>query len=436
MSAARLSVASVAAAALCIAACKSDDGYPQNAGMPDATALDAGRDTGRFGDQPPWDPVWHETAKKDWQAFGPDGQPDCGPGCRMALNAKTTTVLYYGFTYTTQLVLNDGMGPAPAGLMLAPVGSATTYRVGPAITNTGAPIQPYLWDRRVSYLYTLGPYRGRVEVMDIDTGETKVAFTFDKSTVGNGLGVALTGLNASNVFWEMDGIGIMARDLATGEIKLLAPGPYGCFGFCVTDDAVICQDNGGIFYIDQNGGGARALDYDGAVQADGVCSPSRGRFVWVDYRDPPGRQSTFDSTRSGGEIYMRDLATHTTTRLTFDSPGNPTAKTRPGIGDGDVVVWDEAPAGPNQNPADVQDIYASTSLLVKLDLRTGERCRAVNPYDGNGFMGFKTVYGNHLYGYWYDAVGSAERLADLDLDAPSLHWQCEPTPGWPDGGVP
>ena len=33
-----------------------------------------------------WDPVWHETEPAEWPTVGPEGQPDCGPGCRMALN--------------------------------------------------------------------------------------------------------------------------------------------------------------------------------------------------------------------------------------------------------------------------------------------------------------------------------------------------------------
>lgn len=48
-------------------------------------------------------------------------------------------------------------------------------------------------------------------------------------------------------------------------------------------------------------------------------------------RDPPGRQSNYDY-RNGGEVYIRDLESKQTTRVTFDSPKRPRGKWAPPVG--------------------------------------------------------------------------------------------------------
>ncbi len=383
----------------------------------------AGADAG-----PPWDPVWHLTQKKSWPTLDPSGMPDCGPACRIALNLPVTYPTYYGFTYTPDLVLSE----TPQGLAYAPIGSDTTYVVGPPFATGEAPLQACVAGGRASFLADAGVRHGNVEVMDLATGEIKAAYSYDPSITGPySLGVALTALNSTHVFWEMDAVGLMSRNLLTGEIRTLVKGVSSCFSLCATEQGLICTE-GAVLFVDQDKGGSDPLDFGGGFQTEGFCSPDRKRYVWIDYRDPPGPGST-DSQRNGGEVYMRDLDQGKTWRLTYDSPSSPIGKVMPAIGD-DLAVWNEPPPGLPANPSDYQSLVDSATTLVKLDLHTGEKCRLTETPPR--FAGFKSVYGHHMYGDGFDKATASKILVDVNLDDPALQWQCEPTPNWPDGGIP
>jgi hypothetical protein len=63
---------------------------------------------------------------------------------------------------------------------------------------------------------------------------------------------------------------------------------------------------------------ARKLDDGGALQLDVGCDPEGQRAVWVDFRDPPSRESTFSGKRVGGDIYLYAASTKKVTRLTTE----------------------------------------------------------------------------------------------------------------------
>lgn len=79
-----------------------------------------------------WDPVWHESKPKDWQTVGPEGNPDCGAGCRVALNLPMTNLPGDGYRFASERPVSE----PSLGLAFTTVGSTLT-RVVP-----GGFIQP------------------------------------------------------------------------------------------------------------------------------------------------------------------------------------------------------------------------------------------------------------------------------------------------------
>jgi hypothetical protein len=127
---------------------------------------------------------------------------------------------------------------------------------------------------------------------------------------------------------------------------------------------------------------------------------------------------------------MRDLVTGVTHRLAFDSPSDPMGKVDPAVGKA-IAVWSEPDDGAPRNPPELSTLYNASGTLAKLDLKTGERCRLHRSMP----IGHKLVYGHHMYAVWLDRQDNKDYLIDLDLDNPGLQWTCQPTPGWPAGGV-
>jgi hypothetical protein len=365
---------------------------------------------------PTWDPVWHETAPKDWQSVGPENNPDCGVACRVALNVPMTNPATFGHAYTTGWLISG----CPTGLCFSKVGSTTTLVMA---DGPGSQLEQSVWADYVSYVRNFGPGDGQVEVTSLITGETKIAFRYTPATAGD-YSVNWTILNSKYVFWELKGL--TALNLQTGEVHLVGP---ACGAYWATETGVICA-GGELATIDPETNTYSVIDSGGELQTDSNISPDRQKLVWVDYRDPPGPGSTGLFKRNGGEIYLRDLSAGTTKRLTFDSPDNPRGKIQPAVGT-DVVVWNEVPLSQaDLNPTDGQVLYAAADALAKLDLTTGERCQYDAGQNPIPLFGYKSVHGHHAYGQWFDLPTQKTWLVDLDLDDPALNWQCTMTPGW------
>lgn len=412
------------AATFVLAGCSSKNGEPGGAagaaGASGASGLGgtAGSDSGI-----PWDSEWHQTQPKSWDTIGPESNPSCGPGCRIALNLPLAYKAAYGHAYSTAGVLDAVVptGSAHTGLAFAGIGDPVT-RIMPAVE--GDLLEAHRAGDFVSYLRNFGVGKGRVEIASLSTGETKVAFSYTPAEVGTN-SVERTILGPNHVYWVMSGI--WARNLASGETKRIADG--ACWSYCATESLLVCE-SGGIYVIDvaepKDGvDPVRLLDpLATEFQTDGNCSPDRKQYAWVDYRDPPGPGSTNFFARSGGEIYIHDFAQNETKRVTFDSPVAPRGKLFPAIG-GDIVVWNEPPlSSANPNPEDYQSLDAESTALAKLDLVTGERCQLdVKPAQ---IGGFKSVHGHHVYGWWFDNDAVQVRLVDIDLDHPELDWKCTP----------
>lgn len=287
--------------ALLVAGCPgTDSAQPsRDAGTPDVhndgNATDADAEAGT-----PWDPVWHDTTPKNWPTIGPAGQPDCGVGCRILINGPIPDVHINPFSYDTQRIVSEGYQVGP---MVTTLGSTETTVFGPDPTSKDEQGGLYVLGRRVAYVRSFGVGDGQVEVMDLITGEAKIVYKYTPAEAGTN-NATRTALDSRYVFWEMDGKGLMSRDLQTGEIKLLMPGSFVCHDICATEHELICADadSGAIYDVDLDTGKAGYLDYGGALQLEGFCSPDRTEFVWIDYRDPPGRNSTYEFSRSGGEV--------------------------------------------------------------------------------------------------------------------------------------
>lgn len=366
----------------------------------------------------PWDPVWHDTTPKDWPTIGPEGQPDCGVGCRMLLNhAVPDGTGAYAFSYDTRRVVSEGFQVGP---MVATLDSMETTVFGPDPTSKQAQDAPYVAGHRVAYIRTFGVGDGQVEIMDLITGEKKIVYKYAPAQAGTNNALR-TALNSRYAFWAMDGKGLMSRDLQTGEIKVLMPGSFVCHDICATEHELVCADadSDAMYDVDLDAGKAGYLDYGGALQLEGFCSPDRTQFVWIDYRDPPGRSSTDMFERSGGEVYLRDLAAHKTRRITYDSPDSPHGKIYPAV-DGHFVYWNQTPDGPNQNPGQAPDLYYLATTLVRFDLSTGKKCELAN-----AAMSYKAAYGSELVHTWLDQTKNEVRVVITNLDHPGLNWQCQ-----------
>lgn len=404
----------VAAPFLMLGGCPSGEGSSAGAGGAGGTGGDGGGGDAPVGDAAdPWDPIWHETKPKAWPTVGPENNPDCGPGCRVALNVPLGNDVR---AYTTARELHTS---AP-GLAFAEVGTPQTT-ILPHPPGTWH-IQLGLWGDHVSSANSFGPANGQIVLTSLSTGEAKVVFRWTPADGADGS--QWTALNEKYVFYIFKGI--HARHRQTGEQKWLSFG--SCYSTCATENVLICE-SGKIYVIDPELPELKAkkkLDDGTELQVDGSCSPDRQQYTWIDYRDPPGPGSDFAFTRKGGEVYVHYFAKDETRRATFDSPGEPRAKVYPGVGDG-LLVWNEAPLGAaDPSPEDWGSYYGVSDALATLDLATGKRCQLATTLR----LGHKSVHGRHVYAEWLDKGENQVRLVDIDLDYAGFKWQCQDTPGW------
>ena len=403
----------VAAPFLMLGGCPSGENDGTGTG---GAAGDAAGDVADGDGAEPWDPIWHETKLKDWPTVGPEKNPDCGPGCRVALNLPVTNPSGAGHRYTTGRVASQ----SPLGLAFSAVGASTT-----AWDPSGKHLQVSMWGDFAAYAKAAGPGDGQIELMSLNTGEKKTVFRWTPADGADGS--ELTALNDKYVFYTFKGI--RSRNRQTGEQKWLAFG--SCYSACATEGLLVCE-NGKIYLLDPElpeMNGKKKLDDGKELQVDGSCAADRKQYAWIDYRDPPGPGSNFDFTRKGGEVYFHDFTTKKTRRGTFDSPDKPRAKVYPGIGDG-LVVWNEPPLGAaDPSPEDWGSYYGGSTALATLDLATGKRCQLPDVNFGST-LAYKSVHGRHVYGRWFDKKTVKTYLVDIDLDYPGFNWQCQDTPGW------
>jgi hypothetical protein len=397
---------------LSVAGCPSQDDPPAGAGGSGAStggSAGASGSSGAAGNT--WDPVWHETKPKDWTSYPPDNLPDCGDGCRIAMNLPLRNPAVYGHSYSEKWLSSD----TPKGVGFAAMTAGATRAIP---SEPGTAQRSSVYGDYISYIRSFGIGDGQVEVASLVTGETKIAFRYTPAEAGDN-NAWRTVMGPRHVFWLFPG-GLWARNLETGDVKNLGG---ACWSYCPTATRVLCDD-GVILTIDPDTGASKFLDYGGEWQTHGTCSPGRTQYAWVDYRDPPGPGST-DFNRSGGEVYVHDLKTGKTKRVTFDSPSSPRGKVYPAI-DGDWVVWNEPGDSEDANPQ-TNAALLGAGALVKFDMKTGQRCRLTSrPMR----LWFKSLHGTHVYGTWFDLPSSEVWLADLDLEHPSLTWDCVATPEW------
>jgi hypothetical protein len=412
---------SVMAAALSVCTCS--EGNPAqppalDSGVP---ALDAPADGAKESEadaEEPWDPVWHETAPKDWPKLGPEGNWDCGAGCRVILHYLSQHRPDYGHTFdqtgVADVNIDDGI------LFHRNLSKSYTEVVASPNAADIAFGMPYETQGFIAFFYgRRADPGGGVRVMNLLTGEAKNAYSYEKKP--GDLGVSRTALSSRHAFWMREGTGMMSRDLKTGQTRVLAPGSFACADICATDTALLCcdADSGRFLTIDSETGAITGLDPSTALQVDGACSPDRTKAIWIDYRDPPGQGSDVWFSRNGGEVYMKDLATSQVRRLTHDSPDSPRAKSLPAIGN-QLVVWREARDGSPVNPPSAQEVYALHVALVVLDPKTSKRCRIQS--DAVRYFSLMSVYGREVFGMGTTPAGT--RLVAIDVDNPAIG--CKP----------
>lgn len=370
------------------------------------------------GEQPSWDPVWHKKEPADWPTVGPEGMPSCGEGCRIALNGRIDA------RFLPPSITRSGIVDGFGDLQWSPLGVTNTklLYLFDAKADVAA-LFAYLSGDYVSYL-KVGGGRLQVELVSSVTGERKLAYGLSK-VYGNGdMGIFLTALNSKYVFWGRDRAGLMARNLHTGEIKIIHHGSVGSMGACTTDSGIWLFDLGAIEFFDQETGQVSLTDDNGAewaLQVDASCAASRKQITWVDYRDPPGPSSNYDFTRRGGEVYVKNLVTGKVERVTFDSPGAPRAKAYPVV-DGTRFVWLEQRPDLDPNPDMASEVYSGARAIVRYDAATKERCR--RPAGALEYVKPYALIGSRLYGGWLDLEINDTRLVELDLDYSGWEWEC------------
>ena len=334
----------------------------------------------------------------------PADGPDCGPGCRLVLARPIEHDSWGGHAFSDKIVADTN----PNELLFAAVGSTETTVIAEA------PAQADVADERIAFLSV--PYfpAGDIVVLDTRSMQRTTYFHFDDAeVVGDSLGLVL---GDKYVFW-MTTHGTWRANLESGEVTSQFAPSLLCDGSCVMGGDLLCLD-GRIRLIDQETGEQRALDNGGALQLDAGCSPDRGRVAWIDFRDPPGRSSTFSGQRIGGEVYLYDSATQSVTRLTHDSPASPITKAYAAVGT-DLVVWIEPCAACPKSFSDQGVFFDTPFALVRLELASNRKCRL----EGRNIGDYSSLHGHDLYAYWTD--GSNEYLVVLDLDNPELDWVCE-----------
>lgn len=401
-------------------------GYAACTGERDAQSGDAGANNGSGGVAGSASPADAGTdATEDlggWRPV-PGGIQDlpitdaeqCGPGCRLLLGGYVSHPAAYSHSHDDPLVADGDV----THIYVGDTKKKTSSIVARATSPAGL-LGPSVYGHRVAYARMQGT-DGWVEVVDLDTKQVR---TFSHSTrvdTAADLGILHVGLNDKYVFWMKDHEGLFRADLASGEIRRLNSTSDECDRFCTTNQGLVCGSVAAVrvMHIDQDTGVSKPLSEGGSLQVDARCSNDRKRVVWVDYRDAPTQSLSYDTFLSGGEIYMYDLETGDTARVSHDSPAQPHGKIRPSV-DGNRVVWLEQSEALDPNPTSPQQLYLGSTVVLH-DIGTGRRCRLEN----SPLQSRVSLHGTDLYGYWDNPVDGHLWLAAIDLTNPSYVWKCD-----------
>ncbi len=356
-----------------------------------------------------WDPVWHKTTPIDWPLADPNYWVGCGEECRPAQSVFAAKSSYFGYNYDENYIVEFSR----SRLTLSDIATGQTRIIGPEKTN-----QVYISGNRVSYSFTRAPSQKEVLVMDLITGETKVAaqFHFDPKDPKSDQSIG-TALSRRYVYWITERRGFFSRDLQTGEVRHLYDKPHFCHGICATEKELICATNSAyILRIDAESGEPDFLDWGQNAQKWGYCSPDRKQFVWIDYRDPPGELTEMSVT--GGEVYLRDLEAQTTRRLTFDSPHTPRRKYSPAVGD-KYVFWKEE-AEPYVETFHPESDLSRLTVMGRYELATGKICKM--DFDTRST---RASYGSKALRYFTNPeILTQWHLVMWDSEHPSRQWVC------------
>ncbi|MCB9585282.1 MAG: hypothetical protein H6718_07785 [Polyangiaceae bacterium] len=330
--------------------------------------------------------------------------PDCGPGCRIALKRPVRHAAWgHGFSTTWVADTNQ------YEVSYAQVGSDETFTVPQesAFARVNGD--------HISYIGFDAWPQGEIAVIDATNKTRQVYYSFPDSRDHGFTGTFITD---KNVLWTTSA-GLFKADLKSKAVSHLSNDRLDCREGCTAEGAIYCvnTNTGRVDRIDEETGELTHIDDGGALQVEGACSPDRKKIVWVDHRGA-GQASSYDGFRGEAEIYLHDIPSGTTKRVTSDSPDNGIAKTFAAVGT-DWVVWHEPCGTCAKTFGQAGELYYAATRLVRMDLNTNQRCHLDDFHVGD----YSSLHGHHLYGYWND--GKNKYLVDVDLDDPALNWVCE-----------
>jgi hypothetical protein len=358
-----------------------------------ADAADAG-DAGDVVELPP--PVQLQMTKR------PPPDIDCGPGCRVFLG-PTQHSGWIPFAYSADYIADT----TAKELMVRRVGDKDVSVINQTCSF------PHFEGNSLACTFAKDFPLLEMAVVDLKTWQAQTYFRIENGAEDRANGNVLTD---RYLYWTHMGWTTRA-DRKTGAIKDFA-GSLLCDWGCFSGGSIYCN-LGKAYRLDPETLEGVAISPSTAAQISGACTADRKRFVWVDFRDPPGPGSHSAGPRVGGEVYTYEFATGETKRLTFDSPDAPVTKDYAAIGD-DVAVWIEACATCPKSFPNESAWIATPKAFVRLDLATKKRCR----YEMERTGAFLHVYGRHLYTYWNDAT-TGLYVIDIDMDDPAVPWVCE-----------
>lgn len=407
-------VTGLLAAAACVR-CTGDAGQGTDGvagasgGLSDAwaegSAIDAPVDSGETG----WIPLEPLGEGGEYFPLAPPApQMDCYPACRAIIPIPLDHPGYYTYSFDQHQVVDGDR----KSLYLADLDTGQTRLVARASGDGEGIVQPHIHGRYLSYQRGTYP-RGQVEIVDLIDKRKRVVHAYESSGMSGT--VVQTAVNNTHAFWITTGA-LWSADLETGEKRKLTWRIIGCDRHCTADNAFLCATTTEILSVHPVTGEVTTLAPTTALQTDGICSPDKTQFTWVDYRDPPGPASTWDGFRTGGEVYVLNLTSNELKRITFDSPVYPKAKAFPAV-DRNQLVWLQPPAGAEQNPDYAQGVYAAATVLWRYHAYDGRHCWTDKIGVGKPFLIDGRLYSDHL-------SQNQRWLIEFDLDHPSIPWTC------------